>query len=98
MDSAKKEGITKTQLVKNLADVNSIRKIAMDLGSIKSTGQFPKGRGHMYYFYKKQGIVRMSGNKTTGVGKNKRTMITQNSKAVLTSKGNKMREQLKGVI
>ena len=76
--------------------VKQIRQIAWDLGSVKNTGEFPKGRGHMYMFYKKQGVVMLGGTKTTGVGKNKRTLITSNSKAKLTRKGYKMYNQLKG--
>ena len=78
--------------------MDEIRQIAMDLGSVKSTGQFPRGRGHMYMFYKKQGVVKMGGLKTVGVRKNKRTLITSRSKAILTRKGRAMYNQLKGVL
>ena len=78
--------------------VAEIRQIAMDLQVVKGSGRFPKGRGHMYMFYKRQGVVRMIGKKTVGIGKHKRSIITPKSRAALTPKGNKMYEQLKGVL
>ena len=78
--------------------VKEIRQISHDLSTVKSTGQFPIGRGHMFMFYKQQGVVMLSGKKDIGVGKNKRSYVTPKSKAVLTRKGHKMYRQLKGVI
>jgi len=75
-----------------------IRQIAWDLGAVKETGKFPKGRGHMYTFYKKQGVVTMGGYVTLGSGKSKVKYLGPKSKAKLTRKGYKMYNQLKGVL
>jgi hypothetical protein len=66
---------------------NDAKRIIHDLQTVRSYGEFPKGRNYLFSRYKHEGLVIMGGHKKIGTGKNARMYVTEKSKVKLTKKG-----------
>lgn len=63
------------------------RRIIRDLQTVRTHGEFPKGRNFLFSRYKHEGLVFMGNKKVIGTGKNARSYVTPQSKVKLTKKG-----------